>query len=259
MYRGFSLELSNHNFLYSKTGREINKNYSLEINNALNDYVSLEGSLNGSQMQDDWFPEIDAEVFISHSHKNKGSAMWLSGWLWDKFSIKAFVDSNIWGFSNSLLWEIDNEYCCNENSETFDYQKRNYSTSHVHSMLSTALMKMIDRTECLIFLNTPDSITASNIIDKTNSPWIYLELTISQIIKKREKDSYREYFQKSLEKTASITEHLDIVYDVNLDHLTDIIDIDLQNWELEWNLTSIYDNPLDILYDQNPIPDQLTF
>lgn len=253
MYRGFNLKLNNNNILYASSGKKINENYSSDVNKILSDYISQDGSLDGSQMQSDWFPEIDAEIFISHSHNNKGMAMGLAGWLWKKFRIKAFVDSNIWGFANSLLREIDNEYCFNEISETYDYQKRNYSTSHVHSMLSTALMKMIDRTECLIFLNTQDSITALNTIDKTNSPWIYLELTISQIIRKREKDSYRDYFEKSLEKTGSITEHIEILHDVNLDHLTEIDENDLRIWESKWDSGSFYKEPLDLLYHQNPI------
>ncbi|MCC5439660.1 hypothetical protein [Clostridium botulinum] len=46
---------------------------------------------------------------------------------------------------------IDNNYCFNKDTETYDYIKRNYSTSHVYIMLSTALSMMIDRAESIFF------------------------------------------------------------------------------------------------------------
>lgn len=56
-------------------------------------------------------------------------------------------------------------------------------------MLSTALNNMIDSTECLFFLNTPNSISLSNEITNeqkfTYSPWLYSELTTASIVEKR--------------------------------------------------------------------------
>ena len=45
--------------------------------------------------------------------------------------------------SNDLLRRIDENYCRHSNGISFDYNKRNYSTSHVHMMLSIALSKML--------------------------------------------------------------------------------------------------------------------
>ena len=55
----------------------------------------------------------------------------------------------------------------------YDYNKRNYSTSHVHMMLSTALTMMMDEAECVIFLNTPNALSTKDIVHKTESPWIF--------------------------------------------------------------------------------------
>ena len=40
----------------------------------------------------------------------------------------------------------------NGNIKTYGYGLRNKSTSNVHMILYTALMKMMDRTECLMFV-----------------------------------------------------------------------------------------------------------
>nr|MBK7064154.1 hypothetical protein [Deltaproteobacteria bacterium] len=64
------------------------------------------------------------------------------------FGLTAFVDSSVWGDANELLAEIDNRFCWSDDRRTYDYRKRNNSTSHVHMMLATALSVMIDRCEC---------------------------------------------------------------------------------------------------------------
>lgn len=51
-------------------------------------------------------------------------------------------------------------------------------------MLSSALAKMIDKCECIFFPNTPSSI---NLNKKTESPWIYYELNIADLVQKRKK------------------------------------------------------------------------
>jgi hypothetical protein len=35
---------------------------------------------------------------------------------------------------------------------------------------------MIDNTECLVFLNTPNSITSQGVVKRTHSPWLFMEL-----------------------------------------------------------------------------------
>lgn len=79
--------------------------------------------------------------------------------LYDEFKLTAFVDSCVWGYCDDLLKQIDNEYCKKKDGKTYDYELRNYTTSHVHMMLSTALIEMIDNTECIMFYNTPSSVT----------------------------------------------------------------------------------------------------
>lgn len=57
-----------------------------------------------------------------------------------------------------------------------------YNLSCVHMMLSSALSTMIDKCECVFFLNTPSSL---NLNKKTESPWIYYELNIADVVQKK--------------------------------------------------------------------------
>ena len=96
-------------------------------------------------------------------------------------------------------------------------------------MLSTALMNTIDNTECVIFINTPNSI--ENIYDTVNnstySPWIYSELEATRLLRRRPISDYRiEYETKSIQE--SFSNELKIKYRCNLNHLCDLNDSDLK-------------------------------
>ena len=118
-------------------------------------------------------------------------------------------------------------------------------------MLSTALAEMIDKTECVIFFNTPNSISIGDELAKikkretTLSPWIYYELSMMTLI-------------KSTQPRKIILEHsaysdINIKYDVSkiLKELTRINDTTLLSWRDKWNNRSILckEEPLDVLYE----------
>ena len=169
-----------------------------KIRKALKTFILDNGHIDASALQDEWFPAIKADVFISHSHKDLPIAKALAGWLKNTFGLSSFIDSFVWGYCDELLKEIDNKYCKNRidskrfskgDKETYNYTLRNFTTSHVHTLLSSALSQMIDKTECVIFINTPQSVSISSEIESikgnsiTTSPWIYHELAMTSIIK----------------------------------------------------------------------------
>ena len=140
-------------------------------------------ALNADSIWDEWFPIVKADVFISHSSKDAGLARSFADWLKQKHQLTSFIDSEIWGHSDELLKDLDNEYCLNHGGETYSYEKRNGSTAHVHMMLSYALTRMIDRAECFIFLESHNSVTAEESVNGTYSPWIFHELATVDTIK----------------------------------------------------------------------------
>jgi len=256
MYRGFKLE--SFRFIsetYAKQmialGRYAYNQNKLLIESRLQNFMSSDNSLDGTLIQNTWFPQIDADVFISHSHEDEEMAIMLAGWLEENFKIRSFIDSCVWGYANDLLKIIDNKYCLNEGGLTYNYDTRNYSTSHVHMMLSTALSMMIDKAECLIFLNTPESIKPKDGITKTQSPWIYFEIGMSQVIRKQEPLRYLTESRKLFHKGEKIEKALQVNYTVDLNHLEEIDYTILEQW-LNADDFSSADDALDKLYEIMP-------
>lgn len=234
MYRGFNLKLNWYEEDYYKKGASLYTTHKNYIRDTLKTFAYTDGSLDGSAMQSNWFPQINADVFISHSHKDEKKAIALSGWLFSTFNIKCFIDSCIWGYSDDLLKLIDNKYCLKEDGN-YNYSKRNYSTSHIHMMLSTALTMMIDKTECLFFLNSPNSLTTSEVVNKTESPWIYSEIAITQLIRQNIPPRRFRNETKYFSKGGELNERMKISYEVSLSHLASLNIDDLIEWEKIYN------------------------
>ena len=224
MFVGFKLNIgenlfnNNDTYCYNTGKKSFNMNRK-KFERSLENFILKDGSLDGSNIQSDWFPQIDADIFISHWHKDMDMAIALSGWLSRNFQLNAFVDSCVWGYCENLLKEIDNKYCLIDNGH-YDYIKRNYSTSHVHMMLCTALVMMMDKAECLFFLNTPNLIKASDIIKKTQSPWVYMEIAAAKLIRKIPRETFVS------------KQNFNINYDLNMEHLYEINDQDLEKWRI---------------------------
>ena len=254
MFVGFNAKISKEGFIspYFKTlETERIETQKREIQSQLKDYVLNDGFLDATLIENDWFPNISANVFISHSHRDYDLAVGFAGWLYTVFGIKSFIDSCVWGYADDLLKIIDEKYCVNElnpdgSVSSFDYNKRNRSTSHVHMILNAALHKMIDKTECLMFLNTSNSLLTSDLDDNsaTSSPWIYSELIFSRMCQKKKLSYYRENLTHS-----GLLEYaeLNVKYDVSLDHLIELDNQDLINlWKRKTN--KIPELALDDLY-----------
>lgn len=263
MYRGFNLSISKEftagfssnpadqmllNARCSDAGGKLYSDYCQNVKTVFNGF--LKGSvLDGGKLQKNWFPQVKADVFISHSHADVDIAKHLAGWLSLTFDINSFIDSCVWGHADDLLKQIDKQYCWQEETKTYNYVSRNKSTSHVHMMLSTALGMMIDATECIIFLNTPSSITSKDVMEekeitKTKSPWIFSEIATTHIVEKKKKRSLvcNEHLSH---KTAGIGP--DIEHPIDLTSLTPINIDTLNNWKrcLPFQPKQ---HPLDILY-----------
>ena len=235
MFARFNLEL--HDDLISDDYRKYGLGQKLIndelVHKALDNYLLNDGYLDASAMEEDWFPEIKANVFLSHSHADEKAVIRLAGYLFQEYGITSFIDSTVWGYANDLLKKIDDQYCVQstkpDGGHTYDYDKRNQSTAHVHMILQGALAKMINRCECLIFVNTPKSLVTTNIGDSavTASPWIYSELLMANTFPAREPEYYNIMLS---ERTDSIMEYseLKVKYKVGL---TDFIDIDLDDFK----------------------------
>jgi hypothetical protein len=149
---------------YMPIGTNIFTNFKEKISETLKPFIGVNGIVNVKNLQEHWFPQIKADIFLSHSHKDAELATIVAGILKEELGLTTFIDSCIWGDSRGLLELLDHEHCYNQESNTYDYKRRNYTTNHLYIMLAQSLTKMIDQTECLMFLNTPNSISIKNDI-----------------------------------------------------------------------------------------------
>ena len=63
----------------------------------------------------------------------------------------------------------------------------------------------------------------------TLSPWIYSEIAMTRLIRRRTPNQHRGMVKKTLEK-SEVLDSLKVIYEINLDHLTDLNLDDLNKW-----------------------------
>ena len=258
---------------YLETGKEIYAKHEANAKKRLKEFIYDNGHIDGTSLKNNWFGIQHVDVFISHSHKDISKVKAFAGWLYSEFGLTAFIDSCAWGYCNDLLREIDNKYCYNEDGKTYNYNLRNYTTSHVHMMLSTALTEMINNAECIMFYNTPNSVSMTDDLEYikhdrkkiTLSPWIYHELAMTSLVKRNRPKRSLKIVKSILEHTDfSETNTINVEYDIDqyLNNLVTVTSKELKQWKREYAiLTDKIDgtcipvmgeyedvHPLDVLY-----------
>lgn len=150
------------------------------------------GIIDGEALQNACMPTTNDQydIFISHSHTEENAAKDLAAYLKMRYGLRCFVDGFVWGSCDkNILRPIDEIWSWQTpKKESFSYEKRNYSTSLVHAMLSMALLEMIDKCECCIFIKPTSDLIVSGIEDCTTSPWIYEEIMMFNKVWKRKPD-----------------------------------------------------------------------
>lgn len=192
----------------------------------LNVATGNEDIINGTKLQHLDFPSMKKEydVFISYSHSDENDALYLASWLNNHCRLTCFLDSIVWHSADALLKVIDDKYCWQPDSGTYSYKKRNYSTSHVHAMLSMAMHDIINRSECCIVIDSDKSFPLKEGIEKcTLSPWIYEEIAFMTHMRPKLPSRYKNLFSMRLFSTggqlceAHNVQQVKIKYNVDLD------------------------------------------
>lgn len=270
MYSKFEVSVGNYCYgqmmnSHLSSGQSIFSECQSNVKSVLDKYILPTGALDGDMMKEEWFKSQKYDIFISHSHKDIDKVKAFSGWLYDNFGLKCFIDSCAWGYCDDLLRIIDNKYCWNKSMETYNYERRNYSTAHVHMMLSTALTEVMDFSECVMFFNTPNSVS---IVDDLNcikngnnkhgkikvsiSPWIYHELAMSSYLKQTVPDRLREQYVIFAEHSENRDQKkFDIQYQISkyLEGMNKLSDEGLRMWCKQYEEKKPL-HPLDVLYEQ---------
>lgn len=222
---------------YKKRGESLFSDKIKKADDTLLKYISDDGVLEGDVIQDKWFPVVKGQfdVFISHSHKEEDLALAyaLSGWLYEKFDLKCFLDEYVWSSADGLIKKLD-DLCRRPGGKGYNYRDRNMTTSQVHAMLTAAIMQEIDDCDALFFLNTPntvDIVTESQ--EYTLSPWIFLEIGFSKVVEKKWSKEKRH----RLETYCVTAEAKQMRMKLDTSHLTELGEDELQDWLDVWNAT----------------------
>ena len=186
------------------------------------------GIINGDALQQACMPTASDkyDVFISHSHNSEDCAKDLAAYLKIKYGVRCFVDGFVWGSCDKdILRPIDKKWSKHDSGDgSYSYEKRNFSTSHVHAMLSMALLEMIDQCECCIFIKPEEMYSITGVSDMTLSPWIYEEITM---FNKVEKQMPNRTMRRN-ESFSNVGPRLKIRYKLDLSNMPELKEAHLQ-------------------------------
>ena len=232
--------LDNNTQIKSYLNEEFYSNPKLQLEKLRAHLIESEDILDGEKIIGDWFPSDHFDIFISHSHKDEPLAIIFALLLKMECGLNVFIDSIYWGFADNLLKEIDNKYAYDNSSQTYSYETRNKTTSNVYLMLNAALIDVIDKSECLIFFNSENSIYQGGDSSKlynsesySTSPWLMSELNFSSKARKVYPErisstSRKIQFNDSLSKSASNS--IEIKYNLPMEHLNDLSESKFLEW-----------------------------
>lgn len=184
------------------------------VTNILKTNINLETIkkqfIDGTRLQDEWFPtrcyDSQFQVFISHAHKDYKTASMLAGYLYEEYGLRSFIDSVYWGYIADLLYDLNYHYSLIEKDGRrirYDYNTGNFLSANVHIMLSNALMRMMDACECLIFIDSDNSLKYKKDQSTTPSPWLFEEISFSQYLRINIPYRYKERILIDLNESQS--------------------------------------------------------
>ncbi len=185
MKHGYIIDLPS--WVDSITDREYNEYLDLGINleeentpeiddYTLDRYKRSDRYLDAGDIMDELFPGVDADIFLTHSHEDSYAVTAFAGYLC-KLGRKPFVDSFVWENIYELLRKVNDKYSRGRNGR-MNYEDVVEKAAQVYMILNSALIKMMDKTDDYILLESPESLKSGS----TFSPWIYSEILYSQIL-----------------------------------------------------------------------------
>ncbi|UTC64332.1 hypothetical protein E4O00_11010 [Treponema sp. OMZ 788] len=164
--------------------------------------------ISSADIEKEWFPEIRADIFISHSHNDLEIARALKNLIETTFDLECFIDADVWEHYRILadiITKYDDCGCFNDN------------IIKSSAILNVALFKMINRCKALFFIKSKNSTINNN--HQTLSPWIYSEISISNIM-----------HSKIMESAERYDESVKVLFDTDFSNFRNLTFSDLETW-----------------------------
>lgn len=190
-----SVLISNNDYMTNKKDELLYSKQKEEIQSSI--FQAVNGEISAKNLTDKLFPEKKPHVFISHSSKDVSEAIQLANTLHEKYDVISFIDSQLWEHIDYAIKKMHDMYCKIPNSSSYYYHKSNNLLSHMHAILSMALMRVMDNADCVMFIESENSIykymegekiNPRNIIEdklETLSPWISSEVNFANNLRKK--------------------------------------------------------------------------
>lgn len=224
-----------YNLLFESENKESKLNYSTgDIESRIEHLIKSATRKNGfviinhEDILKEWFPKTGCHIFLSHSHKDKELAIYIANKLYSKYGVKTFIDSQFWGFVDKAISRVTHELCkIPDNESLLDYDKSMRVASNFYLVLANALTSAIDQSDSCIFLNTENSLNASDGVEfATYSPWIYTELHFTSQVERRPHQNRPQLVMESTatqvksfsKKKRDGMEELSIRFETSLEH-----------------------------------------
>lgn len=184
-----------------------------------NGVIDADKVMNASMPQNGKF-----DIFISHSHADVVYANKLADYIFKKFGLNCFIDSNYWlNSENDIQKPFDNKY--KDPNSKLQYRDVLASTAHIHAMLSMSLLKMMNSCECCIFIRPYEKYIPS---ESVYSPWIYEEITMFNYIQK--------IAPRQIAITESFSQKSKFIYRCDLSNMSKLtlLDMNLHLDDYKW-------------------------
>ena len=251
MYRAFDVELGTYDL--SNVSREKYLARKNNTRNQLKQLIASNDTIKSEDIKELLLPTGgNFQIFISHSHADEQLAINFAEAIEQRTGIKCFIDSLYWDNIDSLVEELKDNYLYD--SETIDMGGLVKTCQHANIILASALTEMLNKCECVFFLNTSNSVIASKskINQSTYSPWIYHEIyTISKLPSKRpvRPRAIYEASNEGLMHALMYDSYKSFTYDLDLQRMSKMNISDIKNWLSNAERLNHCKHPLDVLYN----------
>ena len=198
-----------------------------------------QNELDANKIMEDLFPQLEYDVFISHSHADSNYVRALKSTLENDLGLSVFVDSDVWEYADNFLSEFDQEYS-KTGDATYSYNRRNNSTKHVHMMLASSLAQIMVKSEIILLFDSNNYTIEKPQGEKvTHSPWIYFEALMSNLLRIDlpnriiNQDIVMEHFRFGDSTKEVFDKEIVMNYPVDFSNLETITFSDLVKWRGE--------------------------
>ena len=137
--------------------------------------IDNQPTVSGQDIMNEVFPEIQADIFVSHSHADVKLAKDLAYYLSTQCKCKVFIDEYAWGNADEILKYMN--MSAKTKDGYYSYEGCNRNAAAAYMILANAIAAMLHKCKLFIFVESEHSIRG-NAKNETASPWLFYELQL---------------------------------------------------------------------------------